>query len=408
MLPFPIFLALKYLKPKRSFLSVVTLFSVLGVLLGVAILVIVLSVMTGFDNMWREKILSFKPHITVSGRYGPMRAVESLSDRIAAIPGVTGVAGSVETRVMLQAHDRITAPALLGVDALRADSVSKIPSHMQQGRFDLEGDTIVLGIDLAQNMALRVGDQVLVHAPRSVMDPDEVYFPEELTVSGIFDLGMRDFDAGFVLTDIGIARDLVGMREGALSLYVMTADPFLCQETAERILAEIGSRYQVKTWHETDRMLFDALAHEKSVMFVLLAFITIVAIFCVTVTLIVVVVQKTAEIGLLKALGVSTGQILVAFLIHGWVQCLIGTLGGMATAVVVLKNLNGIVDLLARMHITVFPKAIYGLSELPWELSMRDLWQVGGLVMAACTVTCMIPVIRAALLEPVEAFRAEV
>jgi len=406
MLPFPLFLACKYLKPKRSFLSVVTLFSVLGVLLGVAILVIVLSVMTGFDNMWREKILSFKPHLTVTGRYGPIEDVEGLSQIVERIPGVTGVAGSVETRVMLQANDRVAAPILLGLDAARAGDVSRVPEHTF-GRFDLEGDYVVIGIDLAMRLGIRIGDTVLVHSPRSVMSREELHLPEELEVTGIFDLGMRDFDAGFILTDIGVGRDLVGMTRGAFSLYVMTEDPFRFTAMSERVQAAIGTNFDVATWQETDRLLFDALAHEKTVMFVLLAFITIVAIFCVTVTLIVIVVQKTPEIGLFKALGVPTWKILLGFLIHGWVQCLVGTLAGIGTGLLVLHNLNRIVDFLARLQVTVFPKEIYGLAELPWEISGKDLWQVGVLVMAACTVTCLIPVLRAAVLQPVEAFRAE-
>ncbi len=408
MLPFPLFLALTYLKPKRSFLSVVTVFSVLGVLLGVAILVIVLSVMTGFDNMWREKILSFKPHLTVTGRHGPIEDIEALSRIVEQVPGVTGVAGSVETRVMLQANDRVAAPVLLGLDSARATSVSRVgePEHMH-GRFEIDGDYVVVGIDLALRLGIRIGDRVLVHSPRSVMSRDELHLPEELEVTGIFDLGMRDFDAGFILSDIGVGRDLVGMERGAFSLYVMTEDPFRFTEMSERVLAAVGPEFHVETWQETDRLLFDALAHEKTVMFVLLAFITIVAIFCVTVTLIVIVVQKTSEIGLFKALGVPTWKILLGFLIHGWVQCLVGTLAGIGTGLLVLHNLNGIVDFLASMEIAVFPKDIYGLAELPWEISASDLWQVGMLVMAACTVTCMIPVLRAAVLQPVEAFRAE-
>ncbi len=154
-------------------------------------------------------------------------------------------------------------------------------------------------------------------------------------------------------------------------------------------------------------MLFEALAHEKTMMFILLAFITVVAIFCVTVTLIVVVVQKTSEIGLLKALGVPTWKILLAFLIHGWVQCLIGTFAGVATGLLILVNLPHLVDLLARFGVEVFPKSIYGLSQIPWDISVSDIVQVCVLVMVACTASCAIPVLRAALLEPVEAFRQE-
>ena len=127
MVPFSLFLALKYLRPKRSFVSVVTLISVLGVLLGVAILVIVLSVMTGFDNMWRDKILSFKPHLTVVSRHGYIDDVDLLCERIDGVQGVTGVSPSVETRVFIQHAGRTAAPIVVGVDALRAHSVSKVP-----------------------------------------------------------------------------------------------------------------------------------------------------------------------------------------------------------------------------------------------------------------------------------------
>ncbi len=407
MFPFSLFLAFKYLKPKRSFISVVTVFSVVGVLLGVAILVIVLSVMTGFDNMWRTKILSFKPHLTVTSLYGVIEDDDVLCRQIAEVEGITGVAASVESRVMLQHDGRLAAPVLLGVTPERAGSVSRIPEHMLTGTFNVEDDGLVIGGDLASQLGVLAGDVVLVHSPMSVMAPDEIHLPEELEVAGVFDLGMRDFDGGFVLTSIGVARDLVGMDSGAYSIYVMTEDPFQFERFARAVQQAVGPRYTVRTWQEIDRLLFDALAHEKTMMFILLAFITVVAIFCVTVTLIVIVVQKTSEIGLLKALGVPTWKILFAFLVHGWVQCLVGTVAGIGTGLLILTNLPRIVRALARCNVSVFPKAIYGLSEIPWETSPKDLVQICVMVMVVCTLSCIIPVLRAALLDPVEAFRQE-
>ncbi len=407
MFPFSLFLAFKYLKPKRSFISVVTVFSVVGVLLGVAILVIVLSVMTGFDNMWREKILSFKPHLTVTSRYGTIENDQELCEQIAALDGITGVAASIESRVMLQHEGRLVAPVLLGVTPERAASVSRIPEHMLAGEFDIEDDRLVIGGDLASPLGVLSGDLLLVHAPMSVMAQDEMHLAEELEVAGIFDLGMHDFDGGFVLTSIGVARDLVGLDSGAYSIYVMTEDPFAFETFASRVRDAIGPRYAVRTWQEVDSLMFEALAHEKTMMFILLAFITVVAIFCVTVTLIVIVVQKTAEIGLLKALGVPTWKILLAFLVHGWVQCLAGTVAGIGTGLLILTNLPRIVRALAKCNVSVFPKEIYGLSEIPWETSPRDLVQVCVLVMVVCTASCIIPVLRAAFLDPVEAFRQE-
>ena len=225
-LPFSFFLALKYLRPKRSFTSVVTVISVVGVLLGVAILVIVLSVMTGFDNMWRQKILSFKPHLIVSSMYGPLEEEERLCQEIEEIDGVTGAAPNVQTRVLLQYEGRLMAPVVLGVPSERVGRISRVADHMYRGSFSLDDDSIVLGIDLAGSMGVRVGDTVLLYSPMNVVSMDEMYLPEELVVSGIFDMGMRDFDSGFVFTSLGVARDLVGMDSGAHGIYVMTDDAF--------------------------------------------------------------------------------------------------------------------------------------------------------------------------------------
>jgi len=184
MIPFSLFLALKYLKPRRSFISVVTVISVVGVLLGVAILVIVLSVMTGFDNMWRDKILSFKPHLTVTARYGPVMDEEDLCRKLESIPGITGAAPVVESLVLMQHGGRAVAPVVIGITPERARRVSRVPEFVRSGQFVLEDDNTVVGYDLAQQMGLDIGDTILVHSPRNVMSKDEMYLPEELTGSG--------------------------------------------------------------------------------------------------------------------------------------------------------------------------------------------------------------------------------
>ena len=409
MTPFPLYLALKYLRPKRSFVSLVTVISVVGVLLGVAILVIVMSVMTGFDDMWRKKILSFKPHLTLRNMYGVLENEEELCRRIEKLEGITGVTPAIQTQVLIQNDEMTSAPVLIGVDPLRAGSVSQVPSSIAYGKFDLEDENAVLGIDEAYRIGLEIGDKFLVYSEvnMTALTKDELYLPEELIVSGIFNMGMQKFDAGVILTSLHVARDLVGIESGAHALYIMTEDPFRFNEYAERIAKEVGPGFLIRTWKDEDRVLFEALSHEKGLMGALLGIITIVAIFCVTNTLIVITYQKTNEIGLLKALGFSSWKIMMAFVVHGWIQCIVGMVSGLAAGFAVLHNLARIARWLSTINVNAFPKEIYGLSEIPWRTSWSDITFIIGFVMVSCTVISLVPACRAVWLDPVEALRHE-
>jgi lipoprotein-releasing system permease protein len=409
MTPFPLFLAGKYLKPKRTFVSAVMVISVIGVMLGVAILIIVMSVMTGFDQMWRDRILNFKPHITVSSYDGSIQGEDELCDRVEKIEGITGVTASVETRVLMRFGESTTAPIVLGLDPERASKVSRIPDAIKDGygEFDIHDENVVLGVDLARHLGLGLGDKILVYSPRNLVTPDEMYLPEELTVTGVFDLGMRDFDSGFLITSIDVARELVGLESGAHTLNIMTDDPFKFVDYSRAVAKEVGPGYNVRTWKEIDRLLFEALSHEKGMMGALLGIITVVAIFCVTNTIIVITYQKTREIGLLKAIGVPSWKIMATFVVLGWVQCVLGISLGIGMGYAVLSNLVRITKLLARIDINAFPKSIYGLSEIPWAWSWSEVGFISLLVMGFCTLTSIFPAARAVWLDPVEALRHE-
>ena len=407
MPPFPLFLALRYLRPRRNFASIVTVISVLGVLLGVAILVVVLAVMSGFGDMWREKILSFKPQLVVEHESGYLDDAEDLVGVVeAADQRVTGVCPAIQTPVMIRHDDRIQTPVVIGLDPGRAPMVARIAEHTT-GRFALVARPCVLGADLAYQLGLRYGSKVLVYSPLNLLSPDAVYLPEELTVTGVFNMGMRDYDSVFVLTSLEVARDLVGKWDGAQSLQLQVANPEQVQPVAARLREVLGPAYRVQTWQEVDSVLFGALRTEKTMMFVLLVFIVVVAVFCVTNTLIVITVQKTHEIGLLKALGFSSRHLMQAFLLHGQVQCLAGTGLGVLTGWQFLRHLQAIVRFLTRWNLEVFPKEIYQLAEIPWKIIPQDVVLTVLSVHVFCALASLLPAWRAARMDPVEALRQE-
>ncbi len=405
-MPFSLFLALKYLKPKRSVTSVITCVSVLGVLLGVAVVIIVRAVMTGFGDLWEEKILDFKPHVSLTP-YGGGQVVQDedrLARDLAALPGVVSVSPEIDTRIMLSFRGRVSAPIVLGVDPDRFRDAYRIGAP-RAGVYDLEGDSIILGVDLARSLGVWVGDDVTVYSPKTLAARDEIFLPLKWRVTGIFSSGQRDYDAGFCVCSLANARDLMGLEHGVFAIHVKTSDPgnapvfdALCERIRER-----APTCRVVTWREADRELFNALAVEKNMTALLLMLVTVVALFCVMNTLLVLTVQKTPEIGLLKALGFPRGKIMGAFVVHGLVQVTVGVGLGLGLAYAILRNLQNIVDQLAHFGVQVFPKAVYGLDSIPYRLVASDVVWVVVIVYVFGLLAALVPAFLAASKNPVEA-----
>jgi lipoprotein-releasing system permease protein len=407
-MPFSLFLALKYLKPKRSVTSVITCVSVIGVLLGVAVVIIVRAVMTGFGDLWEQKILDFKPHVTIkSTGPGPViRDGEVLAKQIAALPGVVAASPEINTPVMLQRRGLVATPILIGVDPDCVSNVYKVGDPVA-GAFDLEGDAIVLGVDLARKLHVFVGDEVTIYSPKTLAARDEIYLPLKWRVTGIFSSGQRDYDAHFAFCSLPNARDLMGLENGVFVLNVKTAQPANASALDDvcRRIADLAPTCYVETWRQTDREIFNALAVEKNMTAILLLLVTVVALFCVMNTLLVLTVQKTSEVGLLKALGFSKAKIMGAFVVHGLVQVTAGTVLGLAAAYAVLRNLQNLVDFLARLGVQVFPKAVYGLDAIPYRLVAADVTWVVVIVYVFGLLASLVPAFLAASKNPVEALK---
>ena len=407
-MPFSLFLAIKYLKPKRSVTSVITCVSVLGVLLGVAVVIIVRAVMTGFGDLWQEKILDFKPHVSLVPWSGHViEGEDELSDEISRLDGVLSATPEIDTRCLLEFRGRVAAPMILGVDPDRFKAAYNVGAP-RAGVFDLEGDSIVLGIDLARRLGVWVGDNVTVYSPKTLTQRDEIYLPVRWKVVGIFSSGQRDYDSGFAAASLPNVRDLMGMEKGVFAIHVKTAEPAnkpVFDALCARILAVAPKCRQI-TWREADRELFNALAVEKNMTALLLMLVTIVALFCVMNTLLVLTVQKTSEIGLLKALGFGKAKIMGAFMVHGLVQVTTGVCLGLALAFAVLKNLQNLVEMLARFGVEVFPKSVYGLDSIPYRLVAADVVWVVVIVYVFGLLASFLPAFLAASKNPVDALKA--
>ena len=413
---FSVFLATKYLKPKRSVASVITCVSILGVMLGVAAVIIVRSVMTGFGDEWEKKILSFKPHISILPVRGNVVANEdNIAAAVRALPGVTCVTPEVDTRVLLSYRERVLAPVLLGVDAGDFTAAYKIGAP-RAGTFDLDGDSIVLGVHAARTLGCWVGDEVTVYSPKTLASQDEVFLPIKWKVVGIFSCGQYDYDSGYAVASLANVRDLMGLEKGVFAIHVKTdcpTDPAKFRALVDTVVETANSAtppllhsstpVRALTWREADRELFAALAVEKNMTAVLLLLISLVALFCVMNTLLVLTVQKTPEIGLLKALGFSRREIMGVFMTHGLVQCTAGIVLGLLASWGVLSNLQRIVEWLGSIGVPVFPESVYGLAEIPHRVIFSDILWAVAFVYAFGLLASFIPALIASTKDPVKA-----
>ncbi len=401
----PLFLALKYLKPKRSVASAITVVSVLGVMLGVAAVLVVRSVMTGFGEIWEEKILDFKPHVSLLPTRGNVIVGEdAIAARLRRVPGVVCVTPEIDTRVLISSRGRVLAPVIIGVDGDDFASAYRV-GEPRAGSFDLEGDTLVIGATAARSLGVWVGDEVTVYSPKTLIDKDEIFLPVKWRVGGVFSCGQHEYDSGYVVASLPNVRDLMGLESGVFAIHVKTDCPTDPRRfgAVSAAIAEIAPALRQVTWREADREIFNALAVEKNMTALLLSLISLVAVFCVMNTLLVLTVQKTPAIGLMKAIGFGKREIMSVFMVHGLIQCVLGIALGLSASWAILSNLQRIVEWLSRLGLEVFPASVYGLAEIPHHLVPMDVFWVVALVLVFGTLASFVPALIASLKDPVRA-----
>ncbi len=421
-LPFELLLALRYLRPKRTFVSIITLISIVGVALGVAVLIIVISVMSGFDHDLREKILGFNAHLTVSKAGEPLGHYAAVADRIAANPNVRGVSPFVLGPVLVETEGDTNRPAmqdapmLRGVDPQTEGKISNLPRNIVEGKFDLGGRGLIVGRDFANNLRLTVGDHLSIYSVREIKKmkvahdrkEDEVIVPDDYEVRGIFDTGYYEFDARVIVVSLDNAQDLYDLNDSVHGLFVMLNDPYRAEAVKGQLLKSLDDELYVSTWMEQNSTILNALIVEKNVMFYLLFFIVIVAALCILSAQITFVVQKTREIGMLKALGATHLQISGVFLSQSAIIGVLGVLAGYGLGILALTYRNEFLHFMNRLTgWELFPAKIYGFSELPAIIDARDIAVICGSSFVICILGGVLPAIRAGRLKPVEALRYE-
>ncbi len=426
-MPFELLLALRYLRPKRTFVSVISLISAVGVTLGVAVLIIVLSVMSGFDQQSRERILGFNPHLRIEEPGHTMRDYTRVIQTISANPQVRAAAPYILGQVLLvteppSGQRQVSAPFLRGIVPQLETNISILPTNIVQGTFDVNDRGLLVGTQLVENLKLSVGDRVEVYAPNEFQRlydlqrknggelPPGTRLPvvPEYEVRGIFDVGYYEYNAAFVVTSLRDAQELYGLDRTVHGVAVMLRDPYRATAVAQELERALGPRYAARTWMEDNANLLGALVVEKNVMFYLLFFIMIVAALCILSALITFVVQKTREIGMLKALGAADLQVTLLFLSQGALLGLVGVVAGYGLGRLALHYRNWFLDFMDKLfHFQLFPPSIYNFTELPMLIVPRDLLLVCGSALLICTLGGAIPAWLAGRLKPVDALRYE-
>jgi lipoprotein-releasing system permease protein len=412
---YELFIGLRYLKAKRkqTFVSLITLISIAGVTVGVTALIVVLAVMNGFKEDLRDKILGVTSHVVISRFDGNIPNYPELSAKAEEVPGVIAATPFIYTQAMINSRQAISGAVLRGIDPETAGKVINLPKNMRTGSLkelameEKAGGTrttpgIILGNELARNLGVSRGEPVTVISPLGRLTPlGQVPRSQTFRVAGIFDSGMYEYDSSIAYVSLWAAQRFLGIGDRATGIEVRVEDIYEADRVARDIGKALGGYpYWCRDWMRMNKNLFSALKLEKIVMFIILTLIILVAAFNIIGTLIMVVMEKTRDIAILKSMGATRRSIMKIFMIEGAVIGLVGTLLGLLGGYTICK-------LLATYQFIELPPDVYYISTLPVRMDPLDVALIVLAAIIISLVATVYPAWQASRLDPVEAIRYE-
>jgi len=411
--PFEWMLSLRYLRARRKegFISVIAGFSFLGIMLGVATLIIVMAVMNGFRQELLDKILGLNGHLLIQPLESPLTDWEGVADRVAKVEGIRLAAPIVEGQALASSPFNASGVLVRGIRGVDLARLGSIARNVKQGTLDGfdQGQGIAVGSRLAEQLSVRAGDNLTLVSPRGAVTPFGTT-PRIKTykIAAVFEIGMSEYDAAFVFMPLAEAQAYFGRSGDVTAIEVYTDDPDRV-DSFRKLVSDAAARpIYMLDWRQRNATFFNALQVERNVMFLILTLIVLVAALNIVSGLIMLVKDKGSDIAILRTMGATQGSIMRVFLITGSSIGVVGTMAGFLLGTVVCLNIDAIRRFLSWLtHTDLFSPELYFLSKLPADMDFKETAAVVVMALGLSLLATLYPSWRAARLDPVEALRYE-